>query len=473
MKILVFLLILLNLACPALAGAPSAQDFAYGFLLDTEGDGALYSLVVPDEVYRNVQRADLGDVRVLNSSGEVVPHVLRASFEKEAELRSEGNVPFFPFVEPAEGAKGAGVGITAKRGGDGMIISIDNGTATLRGDKGIKSYLLDLSGLKWEPGTLEFVWTRGDLPYATVRLQQSDDLIHWRPLIDRATLADLEYNGYRVAQKNIVLPVKPYKYLRMNGDMGQRLPDLQKVTALSKKMAIRQQRRWLSLGKGAVVHDEARTLIDFSSEFHLAATGVRLHLPETNSMIRASVQSRSGLKNPWISRCTAVFYSLKIGGSGLENDVCFFGQTTDSQWRLEIIEDGAGLENPERAPTLELGFLPAELIFVARGKAPFTLAYGNGRLAGDSRSSATEMILQAVSGKEAGQLVRPAVLRERRELGGKGALETPPPPLPWKKWLLWAVLVSGICLLAFMVRHLHREMRARGDHKPENDENAA
>ena len=167
-----------------------------------------------------------------------------------------------------------------------------------------------------------------------------------------------------------------------------------------------------------------------------------------------------------------MFYSLKIGGAELANDACFFGQTTDRQWRLEIFEDGAGVGKLGREPTLELGFLPAELIFVARGKAPFTLAYGSGKLAGDLRPPDAEMILQAMSGKEAEQLVRPAVLKEKRELGGKGALETPPPPLPWKKWMLWAVLVSGILILVLMVRHLHREMGGSGGHNPENDDKA-
>ena len=469
MKTLIYLLILVYPACPVLAGAPVARDFAYGFLLDTEGDGALYSLVVPDEVYRNVQRADLGDVRVLNASGEAVPHILRTPLEKEAEPRVQEDVPFFPLVEPAKGTVGAGAAINVKKGTDGMIISIDNGTAVATGDTGVKSYLLDLSGLKMEAGALEFVWKSGYLPYTTVHLQHSDDLIHWRPLVDRATLADLEYNGYRISQKNIVLPVKPSKYLRMNGDMGQRLPDLQMVTAVSKKTARGQQRRWFALGKGVVGHDGAHTFIDFSSEFHLPATGVRLHFPETNSMIRAAVQSRSGPENPWISRCTAVFYSLKIGGAGLAKDTCFFGQTTDRQWRLDVLEDGAGVEGADGTPALELGVLPAELIFVARGKAPFTLAYGSGRRAGESGPPASEMILQAMSGKEAERLVRPAVIGERRELGGRGALETPPPPLPWKKWMLWAVLASGIFLLVLMVRHLHREMRGKASY-PGNDE---
>jgi hypothetical protein len=461
MKFLIFLWLIFYPVCSALAGAPAAQDFAYGFLLDTEGDGAIYSLVVPDEVYRYVQRADLGDVRVLNASGEVVPRILREPFENETDLRQREDVPFFPLVEDTQSLKGSDMAVNVKRRADGMIVSIETDTAAASGSTGIQSYILDLSGLKTETGILSFIWNSGDLPFTTIRLQQSDDLIHWRPLIDGATLADLEYKGYRVAQKDIILPVSPHRYLKMAVDKGQRLPDLQKVTALSKKMAMRQQRRWFSLDKGLIGRDRGHIVIDFKSGFHLPASGARLRFYETNSMIRASVQSRADTKSPWITRCSAVFYSLTMSGANIDDDICLFGRTDDRMWRLEIIEDGAGLEKTDRAPSLELGLTTAELLFVARGPAPFTLVFGSGRLAGETGQPATGMMLQAVSGKQSEQLVRPAVLGEKIELGGKGALVVPPPPLPWKQWVLWAVLLLGTGLLFLMVRHLQREMRTK------------
>ncbi len=463
MKLFIFLMLIFCPVCSALAGAPAAQDFACGYLLDTEGDGALYSLGVPDEVYRYVQSADLRDVRVLNASGEAVPHVLREPVENETDQRTQEDVPFFPLIEDAQGPQGADLAVNVRRKADGMIISVVADNAAASGSQGIRSYLLDLSGLKTETGKLDFIWNSGDLPFTTVRLQDSDDLIHWHTFMDTATLADLEFKGYRVAQKGIVLAVKPLRYLKMTGDKGQRLPDLQKVTALSKKVTTRQQRRWLPSGNGLVGNNAGHTVIDFNSEFHLPASGVRLRFPEANSMIRASVQSRSDAKSPWISRCSAVFYSLKMGGAGLDNDTCLFGRTDDRLWRLEIIEDGAGLEKIDRAPSLELGWNAAELLFVARGPAPFTLVFGNGRLAGDPGPPVTGMILQAVSGKQSEQLVRSAALGKKIELGGKGALVVPLPPLPWKQWLLWTVLLIGTGLLFLMVRHLQREMRTKGN----------
>ncbi len=458
MRFLIVALLLVFPVCPALAGGLTAQDFAYGFLLDIQEDGAIYSLVVPDEVYRIARRADLADVRVLNASDEVVPHVLRELGENETDLRIQDNVPYFPLAENRQGGNEVDLAVNVSRRADGMIISIDPDNVAATDRSARRSYLLDLSGLKTETGKLEFTWKNGDLPFNTVGLQESDDLVHWQPLVDRATLADLEYGGHRVEQKGIVLPAKPLRYLKMIGQEGQRLPNLQKVTAFSEKLAVRKQRRWLSLGDGRIGHAGARSVIAYNSEFHLPADGARLRFPEANSMIRASVQSRPDEQSPWISRCSAVFYALRMGGAEINNDVCSFMRTNDSQWRLEIIEDGAGLEKADRTPSLELGWTAAELLFVARGPAPFTLAFGSGRLESDTEQPATDMILQAVSGKESEQIVRPAVPGRKIELGGKDVLRSPPPPLPWKQWLLWAILCAGVGLLACMVRHLIREM---------------
>ena len=166
----------------------------------------------------------------------------------------------------------------------------------------------------------------------------------------------------------------------LTGQEGERLPELQAVTAISRETDREKQRRWLSLGDGQVGQEEERIVIDYTSDNRLPADAVRLRFSEANSMIRASVQSRPDAKSPWVSRCSAVFYSLSRGGVTISDEVCSFGRTSDNRWRLEIFEDGLGLEQPGRAPSLELGWTAAELLFVARGPAPFTLAFGSGRL---------------------------------------------------------------------------------------------
>ena len=63
----------------AVGAAERAQDFAYGMPIEADGEAALYEIEIPAAVYRTVTRSDLGDIRVFNGQGEVVPHALKQS----------------------------------------------------------------------------------------------------------------------------------------------------------------------------------------------------------------------------------------------------------------------------------------------------------------------------------------------------------------------------------------------------------
>lgn len=459
MRYLALWLFLVFPVWPALAeDSVTTQNFAYGFPLKIESGGAIYSLAIPEEVYRTVRRADFGDVRIFNAAGEAVPHLLREAGENEADLHVTESIPFFPLLEGVEGGNGSGAAVNIKRNADGVIVSIatDSTVAIDKSEK--RNYLLDLSGLARETGKLEFTWRDGP-PFITVQLLETDDLVRWRPLVDRAILADLEYRGHRIAQKTLILPVKPLRYLKLVGHEGQSLPDLQRVTAFSERLAERTQRRWLSLDEGRVGQNERRTVIDYDAGGHLPVDAVKLHFPEKNSMLRATVQSRSDITGPWISRCSTVFFSLKIEDSTIDNGICSFRPVSDSHWRVEIIEDGAGVGKDNPVPSLELGWTAAELLFVARGSAPFTLAFGSGKLKEAADRPGIGMVLQAVSGKDSEHVIKPAFVGERFDLGGKNALLAPTPPVPWKQWLLWTTLILGVAFLTFMVKHLLREMK--------------
>ncbi len=61
-------------AAPATALKP--DSFAYGFDITTPNAGPLFKLNLPENVYRSVKKEDLGDIRVFNAQGDVVPHNL-------------------------------------------------------------------------------------------------------------------------------------------------------------------------------------------------------------------------------------------------------------------------------------------------------------------------------------------------------------------------------------------------------------
>jgi len=76
---------MLLLATPVFAGDPGLHDFAYGIKVAVPKGTPIAALSLPEQVYKNTHRADLGDVRVFNAAGEPVPHMLRYARTQAAE----------------------------------------------------------------------------------------------------------------------------------------------------------------------------------------------------------------------------------------------------------------------------------------------------------------------------------------------------------------------------------------------------
>jgi hypothetical protein len=128
----------------------------------------------------------------------------------------------------------------------------------------------------------------------------------------------------------------------------------------------------------------------------------------------------------------------------------------DRLWRVETTlrpEEGG----PPKEVELVLGWAPHRLIFLVQGKPPYTLAFGSG-----SRVSApfpVQTLMEKVQPRaEGGVLVASAHPGARGVLGGDEKLRPAPQPLPWKQWILWAVLVAGVVLMGWMAVALHRKL---------------
>ncbi len=307
---------------------------------------------------------------------------------------------------------------------------------------------------------MEFSWKNHSFPLTAVGLFDSEDLVHWRPLVESAVLADLEYTGNRVVKRDIALPHSTGRYLKMLGKGQGVLPELVEVVAVSAVPAEDREERWVAFDSEGVGREEGTLVARYRGDYRLQVDRARLVFAESNSMVRAAVQSRPDSRSPWSTRCDGVYYSLRVEDAVIASDSCSFAATADNAWRLQVFEDGAGVESSERAPILELGWRSAELLFVARGPAPYMLLYGSGTVVGSAGTGDPQMLLEAVSRSKIPP-VRSAKIGGKVELGGLQALQPPPRPLPWRRWLLWAVLAAGIALLAAMVRHLWLEMRSQ------------
>ena len=105
---LLCLLLLAGLAAAVPAAAePTPARFACGMPVTVSGDSPFYEMELPLAVYRGSVRSDLGDLRVFNAAGRIVPHALRRPGNRT--LREEvtaSELPFFPLPQGAGQAAG-------------------------------------------------------------------------------------------------------------------------------------------------------------------------------------------------------------------------------------------------------------------------------------------------------------------------------------------------------------------------------
>jgi len=106
------------------------------------------------------------------------------------------------------------------------------------------------------------------------------------------------------------------------------------------------------------------------------------------------------------------------------------------------------------APRVELIYPQYELIFLGDDNGPYTLAWGNH----ETKGLTTDLtgILKG-SLKQAQQQSELVTVGAIQESGGPSRL-APQPEMPWKKWLLWTLLILAAIVTGRMALKLYHEM---------------
>jgi Protein of unknown function (DUF3999) len=462
MNVLIGFVFMLVFVVQVQAEEVTTGDFAAGYFLEVEGGGPFHSLELPAEVHQMVRRADLGDIRVFNGAGEIVPHGLRHVAVEDGAIRQKEGIPFFPLYDNTAANGRTDLTLQVTRRSDGTILNINAGPQQDAGESRITGYLLDLSGLNLPGGGLEFHWSsKDDSSVFNITLQHSNDLQHWSQLVAMATLVDLQHGGERVEKRTVSLSSKPLRYLKLSWQGNGPPLLLDQVTGLSEVLPSLQRRQWADLGNGEVRLVDKELTVEYRTSSHLPVGSAQMNFHTTNPLARIALQSRANDQDPWRTRCEQVFYSLSVAGSEVRSEPCTFPPTPDNRWRALVRADGAGIGAHRQTPVLQLGWTPNELLFIARGAPPYLLAFGSSKLAHQERRTDSDMVLQAAGTAQQKQPVGSARLGKRIELAGDNALKPLPTPPPWKKWLLWAILLLGVGLLAGMARSLLKEMKLR------------
>ena len=464
------LLILLLAGCAgALSAAERPADFAYGMPLAVSGDEALYQVTLPPAVYRGVVRAEVSDLRVFNGAGEVVPHALRPRKTARAEAGESQTLTLFPLKAPADtGIDGLSISVQRGPGGTSIVnVTSTGGTAT--GEPRTVGYLIDLSAFERALRALEFDWTASANFAGKLRIESSDDLGAWRPLVSGAPLVNLEVGGQRLQQKRIELPMRKAKYLRLSwvAPPAERaaFPALETARGELAERTTEAPREWGRIGEGKPARP-GEYVFDLGGRFPVDR--VRFEVPQPNTIVQVEILTREQADQPWRPVARGVVYRLRQGGSEVTSPDASVSANADRHWLLRVDQRGGGLGRG--APVMHAGWIPHQVVFVARGEPPFQLAYGNRQakpaayviqtLIPGYRDDELRKIRAAKPGAQQTISVREAQAQAQTELGGEARRQE---AVDWKRWSLWAALGLGVLALGAMAWRLMREMNA-GSH---------
>ena len=437
------------LAASAGAAPPSKNDYSSGLPVRANYSQAMVETVLPDEVYRAVTRADLGDLRVFNADGMPVPHAFCSAPTTMAPEVTEQSLPVFVL-----------------RGRD--QIYTDNSRVAVQTSSGTRVNVEESSAPAPEVVTglihivdarrtqtlraIRFDWRSPDgASEVKVRIEASEDLDRWRTLVPASTLLLAQQGDQELRRERIELPNRKYSYLRVQRvDSGPPLI-LNSVTAEQVAPAEEIDPLWFN---ALPMPSKEADVLYFDAEHLAPVTYARVRLARQNSTVSVSLQSRPDENSPWRSRWTGESYVIVSGAVRRESPPAQFQATTDRYWRLQILKDPQVYQDS----TLELGYRPAKLRFLTQGSSPFTVAFGS-RRAEPAQPAACNGLLANMSAADRERVIEQGFVDPVVQLGGADALKPLPKKTPAKVVVLWVVLVVGVALLVGMALSLLKRVR--------------
>jgi hypothetical protein len=414
---------------------PKPEDFA-GAIEYTGAEGSLLALEIPGAVYRGLERPDRGDIRVFDAGGSPVPFLIRPAPGIRVTPESE-DVPFFVWQEGRDRPLPQGTDIEIDA--SGAVVRIrGQAAAELRGGR---DYLLDLSGLSRKPASLDFSLGRTEEFFNTsVRVYSSDDLSQWRPQEKRQVFA---WYGEGGASRSRVDPGdEKSRYLLLKFETRDPAPE--RITAHFEAVEIPALTEEGGI-EGTPSADRRTVLYDMQAFYPVAR--IEWRLPEPDS-VEVIARSRFFEGEEWSYRGKQRLYRYRLEDGGERKNGPFEVSGAAPRWQLEAAGDIPFGSVPVCYPSREI----QELVFLARGRGPWTLAYGSrdwGPLSGTGISA------EAADGETGG--AAPAVPTgaaryEKREFPAG-------PDRHWGQWALWTILVLSVMVLSFLAFMLARSMR--------------
>jgi hypothetical protein len=428
-------------------------DYARGLLIERRIPAPMMELALPDEVYQIATRSDLRDLRVFNADGAPAPHAFCAAPETTFAAVTEQSLPIFDLKDAARAAEGARVRVETV---GGMRVNVEEDGSQAPTALDARTHIIDARGVEEPLRAILFDWASPEdgASHVKVRIEASEDLDVWENIVASSTLLRADQGGRMLRRERIALPPRPYQYLRVQRIDGGAPLILR--SAVAERVAPAADIEPLSFLPNALASEEPNVLL-FDTARVAPIRFARVRLAQDNSSMNVTLQSRVDDSSPWRERWSGETYVVVSDTDRRESPPARFGATTDRYWRILLPKEAEALPRP----TVEFGYYPLRLRFLAQGTGPYTIAFGS-RRAAPANPASCDGLLADVSAKQRRGLIAEGYPGDMKTLGGDSALKPPPKKTPTRLIVLWAVLIAGVGLLVAMALALLQRVRPAG-----------
>jgi hypothetical protein len=429
-RMLILLLCISPLALakkPTPAPVPATLNsslFSHQQALIIKDTAAFYRLDLPISVYQFSQRADLGDLRVFNAAGEVVPYAFINP--QPSILSTQTALRFFPYANTQHAQQ-----ISVQIHSNGQLSAQSSSTNASQ-----SSYIVDASQIQGRFENLTLSWQESNYQNQ-IKLAASDDLTSWQELGSTA-LVQLDYQGQTLRQAKIDLARIKAKYLRLSPETPLTLTQARLQS--STQDAPIASRIWLT---PIVATNPQQGEYLFDLGLHAPIDRVQLALPQLNTVAEVSLASRDSPQAAWQTVQNMIVYRL----ANSESPSIEISPNNHRYWQLQVKQNGGGLG--QGMPKLKVGWLTQQIAFAARGDAPFTLAFGNIQIQNAAMQAQDLIIGKQIASATAGVLLN--------KVAATAIIANAPSPA--RTYGLWAALVLAVTVLGTMAWQLLRQTK--------------
>jgi hypothetical protein len=428
-------------------------DFATQVPLTVSGEGPWYRLELPLSVQLHARQTDLSDVRVFNAAGEAQAYALAREPAPTGENRTLTDVKWFPLFNSADSTERA-PSVRVQSSANGTLVEVQPSSQLEAGEEVLRGWLLDASSIKAPLRQLILDWTSERDGFQRFSIEASDDLQHWQSW-GEGQVARLSFADERVEQHEVSLPGQSARYVRLLWTTPQSAPTLTSAQLESASpRSLPLPLVWSQPLTGSRVKAGEYT---WQLPMGLNVERLQVELNQPNSLAPVTLSGRRESSLPWQPLSSGLLYRLTQGGQDVEqNELPLSGQTVQ-QLKLTVDDRGGGLGTD--APTVRFAVRSTQVVFLARGPGPYTLALGSATVKAASLPlstlipdySAARLATLSTATVEGGTAVTPALPATSAAMSDTN----------WKKLGLWAVLLLSVLCLAAMAFSLLRKPPAK------------